>query len=339
MVFGFSRRDELPQNPQMDFTEIKNGYACHWDEAELRQYVPYVIIPDESYISFKGVFGRVVEYGNDARCYQYIYLWDGQLFPPHPMDYEPVLVYVFDKLESKAIIYDHLHYKIGRFWINESTAARLRVVYPWHSFRRGRYLAGDIDIHPLTDDHLNHWWKITDSRARLTITDDIRHPFRLLGSNDIRNEKIPEIQLILAWARLPFLAYVKMARDLGSCLMDLFRNVVQVARLRLRNPGYERIAAGYLLLLKTLENYHIIELEPSIKGNFTEVEKYDSKFSKTRFLKTYSSELENWEPKEISSGETGSAYFDALQKTVLDNRLLVGTLDRWLDSFRKKTKS
>jgi len=339
MVFGFSRRNELPQNPQLNFTEIKNGYVCRWNPAELKQYVPFVPIPDESYISFKGVFGRIVDYGNDARCYQYIFLWDGQLFPPHPMDYEPVMVYVFDRLGSKAIVYDHLHYKLGRFWINESTAARLRVIYPWHSFRRGRHLTTEIDVHPLTDDHLNHWWDITDPRARLTITDDLKHPFRLLGSNDIRNEKIPEIQNIIAWARLPFLAYVKMAHDLGSCLIDLFRDVVQVARIRLRNPGYEKIAAGYLILLKTLEYYNLIELDPSIKGKFLEGEKYDPKFSKARFLKTYSSELDNWKPDKILSSETGTSYFDALQKAVLSNRILSVTLDRWLETFKKKTKT
>jgi hypothetical protein len=201
--------DLLHINPRFDtmtFTEHKNGLNARYDKALLEKYLPVtsgvlngdraladslgVIIPDGirnalKETEFIGVFGRVLKSSDipDLICLQYLYVWDYQAVPAHEGDYEPIFVFI-DK-RRKYAIYDLVHYCSRRldFELPLGGNLGLRMIPGWHSFLPAFISEGsldkDLEVKPLSDQHLRSWWSIPDESARLKIVNRLKDPFLL----------------------------------------------------------------------------------------------------------------------------------------------------------------
>ena len=130
---------------------------------------------------FLGVFGRVVKqkgFGG-AVCLQYFYVWDYQAVPAHEADYEPIFIYLDGP--RRYAIYDLVHYCSRR--VNLTSKIGFRMIPGWHSFLPAELKDSEIDhnleIKPLSDNHLHSWWSIPDEEPRLKIEGFIRDPFNL----------------------------------------------------------------------------------------------------------------------------------------------------------------
>jgi hypothetical protein len=134
---------------------------------------------------FVNVFGRVVEQGHTGvTCLQYLYVWDYQAVPAHEADYEPVFVFIHPG--QRYAIYDLVHYCSRRLDLAHpgSGGPGLRMVPGWHSFLPdGKVPLSSLDkgmeVHPLSDQHLETWWSIPEEEPRLKIHEYVRDPFLL----------------------------------------------------------------------------------------------------------------------------------------------------------------
>ena len=190
----------------MTFTEHVSGLTVEFDQDLLTKYLPVTsgvkggdralaetlgaVIPEDTRqalldTDFIGVYGRVVRSREtpDLICLQYLYVWDYQAVPAHEGDYEPIYVYV-DKKRQFAI-YDLVHYCARRldFELPISGKLGLRTIPGWHSFLPA-YIPEesqdrDLEIRPLSDQHLRAWWSIPEEGPRLKIVKHLKDPFLL----------------------------------------------------------------------------------------------------------------------------------------------------------------
>ena len=190
----------------MTFTEHVSGLIAEFDQALLTKYLPItsgvqggdstlaktlgVVIPEATRqalldTEFIGVHGRVVRSQEtpDLICLQYLYVWDYQAVPAHKGDFEPIYVYV-DKKRQFAI-YDLVHYCARKldFELPLTGKLGLRMIPGWHSFLPA-VISEDsqdknLEIKPLSDQHLLAWWSIPEEASRLKIVGHIKDPFQM----------------------------------------------------------------------------------------------------------------------------------------------------------------
>jgi len=190
----------------MTFTEHVSGMTVEFDQDLLMKYLPItsgvqggdralaetlgVVIPEVTRqalldTDFIGVYGRVVRSQEtpDLICLQYLYVWDYQAVPAHEGDYEPIYVYV-DKKRQFAI-YDLVHYCARKldFELPLTGKLGLRTIPGWHSFLPA-IISEDsqdknLEIKPLSDQHLRTWWSIPEEGPRLKIVKHLKDPFQL----------------------------------------------------------------------------------------------------------------------------------------------------------------
>ncbi|MHA1862894.1 MAG: hypothetical protein ACTSWA_03920 [Candidatus Thorarchaeota archaeon] len=195
-----------PQPDEMTFTEHVSGVTAEYDQALLTKYLPVTsgvkggdraladnigsVIPKATRqalmdTEFIGVYGRVVSSREtpDLICLQYLYVWDYQAVPAHEGDYEPIFVYV-DK-RRKFAIYDLVHYCSRKLDLELPISGKLglRMIPGWHSFLPA-YISDDsqdrnLEIKPLSDQHLRAWWSIPEETPRLKIVKHLKDPFQL----------------------------------------------------------------------------------------------------------------------------------------------------------------
>jgi len=195
-----------PATDRMTFTEHIKGLKAEFDRSLLEKYLPItsgvrngdkalaehlgIMIPDSTQEALKetqfiGVFGRVLRSPEipDLLCLQYLYVWDYQAVPEHEGDYEPIFVFV-DKTRKYAI-YDLVHYCSRRldFELPLGGNLGLRMIPGWHSFLPSLISEGsrdkNLEVKPLSDQHLRSWWSIPDESARLKIVNRFKDPFLL----------------------------------------------------------------------------------------------------------------------------------------------------------------
>ena len=339
MPFGFARTRALPTRPRQQFNLVDQGFNCSEDDGFLTNYLPMATIPQEDYIEFLGVFGRVVEIGHSVKCYQYMFVWDGQKVLPHPMDYEPVFIFVFEGNPKKAVLFDAYHYKVGRYWTNKDQAITLHIHPLWHSFRTSRrqQMPSDYTVQALTDDHLNHWWELDDPRARLLIHEEMVNPMSLLASYSFRSRNAPISDRIMAWVRLPFLAYVDITRSLGEALSTLFREVVGPARARFSNPTGKKIVLGYLTLASTLEEYGLVEVSPTLKSIFKAYYEAKVDHRPAEILRREANLIDKWVLDSAKPTEDGEKYFLDLKEALKRSRRVLAHSKRWLKHFKAQS--
>ncbi len=193
-----------PEN--MTFEELEGGLSAEYDHDLLQQHLPLtsgVLTGDQNLAdalgtmipegtrdalrdtNFVGVFGRVVKQkgfrGNI--CLQYFYVWDYQAVPAHEGDYEPIFVYLDGS--RRHAIYDLVHYCSRRVDFMKPGKDNLgfRMIPGWHSFLPAKLSDSEVDkdleVQPLSDQHLLSWWSIPDEKARLKVEGFIRDPFLL----------------------------------------------------------------------------------------------------------------------------------------------------------------
>jgi len=195
-----------PKSDEMTFTEHVDELTVEFDQALLTKYLPVtsgvqggdralaktlgVVIPEGTRqalldTDFIGVYGRVVcsKETPDLICLQYLYVWDYQAVPAHEGDFEPIYVYV-DKKRQFAI-YDLVHYCARKLDFELPLTGKLgfRTIPGWHSFLPA-VISEDsqdknLEIKPLSDQHLRAWWSITEDAPRLKIVRHIKDPFQM----------------------------------------------------------------------------------------------------------------------------------------------------------------
>ena len=195
-----------PRPDEMTFTEHVSGVTVEFDQSLLQKYLPVtsgvqggdkalaetlgVVIPEATRqalleTDFVGVYGRVVRSREtpDLICLQYLYVWDYQAMPAHENDFEPIYVYV-DKQRQFAI-YDLVHYCARKldFELPISGKLGLRTIPGWHSFLPA-YISEksqdrNLEVKPLSDQHLRSWWSIPEDAPRLKIVRHLKDPFQL----------------------------------------------------------------------------------------------------------------------------------------------------------------
>ena len=188
----------------MTFKEHEGGLSAEFDKKLLQKHLPLTsgvikgdqaladtlgtVIPDATRdalraTDFVGVFGRVVKQGgfSGAVCLQYFFVWDYQAVPQHEGDYEPIFVYLDGS--RRYAIYDLVHYCSRRIDLKKTGKGTVgfRMIPGWHSFLPAELSKSEIDknleVLPLTDQHLHSWWSIPDEATRLKIEGFIRDPF------------------------------------------------------------------------------------------------------------------------------------------------------------------
>ena len=204
-----------PKLDELTFSEHISGVTTNFDQALLQKYLPVtsgvqhgdqnladtlgVIIPDETrealrQTDFLGVYGRVVRSKQYPHliCLQYLYVWDYQAVPAHEGDYEPIFVYLDEK--QHYAIYDLVHYCARKldFQLPFKGTLGLRAIPGWHSFIPA-YLSEssqdrDLQVKPLSDQHLRTWWSIPDLEARLKIVNHLKDPFQMHAPGHFMDE-------------------------------------------------------------------------------------------------------------------------------------------------------
>ena len=188
----------------MTFTEHVDGLTVEFDQELLTKHLPITsgvqggdkalaktlgaVIPEATRqalldTEFIGVHGRVVRSQEtpDLICLQYLYVWDYQAVPAHEGDFEPIYVYLDKK--RKFAIYDLVHYCARKldFEIPFAGKLGLRTIPGWHSFLPAviseESQDKNIEIKPLSDQHLRAWWSIPEEAPRLKIVRHIQDPF------------------------------------------------------------------------------------------------------------------------------------------------------------------
>jgi len=191
---------------EMTFKKVDGSLTAEFDSELLQLHLPPTngiansdmilarslgtVIPETTRIAlesteFVGVYGRVVHGGPKGRtCLQYLYIYDYQAVPAHEADYEPVFVYL--EKNRRTAIYDLIHYCTRSLQLNapDVNGPGLNMVPGWHSFiptqnLNNELLDRNLSVQPLSDQHLDTWWKIPDEEARLKIDDFIRDPFQI----------------------------------------------------------------------------------------------------------------------------------------------------------------
>ncbi|MFW9957061.1 MAG: hypothetical protein ACFFCT_03230 [Candidatus Odinarchaeota archaeon] len=195
-----------PRVNEMTFTEHHRGLKAEYDQVLLETYLPVTsgvnrgdraladslgaVIPEGIRTAlretqFIGVYGRILKSSEipDLICLQYLYVWDYQAVPAHEGDYEPIFVFL-DK-RRKYAIYDLVHYCSRRldFELPLGGNLGLRMIPGWHSFIPALISESsrdkNLEVKPLSDQHLRSWWSIPDESVRLKIVNRFRDPFLL----------------------------------------------------------------------------------------------------------------------------------------------------------------
>jgi len=287
-----------PRREELTFTEHVDGLDVEFDHRLLTKYLPItsgvqngdqtlaktlgVVIPEVTRqnlldTEFIGVYGRVVRSKQtpDLVCLQYMYVWDYQAVPAHESDFEPIYVYL-DKKRQFAI-YDLVHYCARRldFELPLSGKVGLRAIPGWHSFLPA-VISEDsqdrnLEVKPLSDQHLRAWWSIPEETPRLKIVRHIKDPFQLKAPGhftDAPDENARtmcctflEIEKALAEFEDPKIAIIEgMKRAFTKCvgILALYRlgafvqlltemNDIGMIKAPISSSGIDLIALGNML--------------------------------------------------------------------------------------------
>ncbi|MHA2242258.1 MAG: hypothetical protein ACXACE_11690 [Candidatus Thorarchaeota archaeon] len=222
---SFRDRLHVEINPNdYTFDETSSGLKAWYDENLLRENLPPItglvgtdaalakslerVLPESTIealnaTEFVGVFGRVLQSKDHSgmKCLQYLYVWDYQAVPEHEGDYEPV--YVFIDGNERYAIYDLVHYCSRRIDLGPPhvDGPGLRMIPGWHSFLPDSEISiaktdVNIDIKPLSDQHLQTWWNIPDEEAKLKIRKFLLNPFLLNAPGHFMDEPDENAQTI-----------------------------------------------------------------------------------------------------------------------------------------------
>ena len=204
-----------PKLSELTFNEHIPDVTATFDQLLLQKYLPVTsgvehgdrtlsdalgtVIPEATrealkQTDFLGVYGRVVRSKQYPHlvCLQYLYVWDYQAVPAHEGDYEPIFVYLDEK--QHYAIYDMVHYCARKLDLQlpfDGTIG-LRMIPGWHSFFPA-YISdtsrdGDLQVRPLSDQHLHAWWSISDKEARLKIVNHLKDPFQMQAPGHFMDE-------------------------------------------------------------------------------------------------------------------------------------------------------
>ncbi|MHA1907876.1 MAG: hypothetical protein ACW98Y_11320 [Candidatus Thorarchaeota archaeon] len=284
--FGDMMRPNIKKDA-MTFNEVAQGLTASFDERLLRDNLPPVsgvrtsdsslasnlgkYIPKDTVEALKdtefvNVYGRVVtDRRSGQMCLQYLFVWDYQAVPAHEADYEPVFIYL--EGNSRYAVYDLVHYCTRRLDLHapREEGPGLRVVPGWHSFLpvsnlKSSEIDSDLDIEPLSDQHLDSWWNIPDEEARLKIENHLLDPFSLDAPGHFLDEPDEDSQTMCCIFKEIEGALVEYPSPRDGLIEGLKRSFTRcVGLLQLYR------LATFIKLLIEMNDIGMINIPPSIR--------------------------------------------------------------------------
>ncbi len=244
------------------FNNISTGLEAYYDEVELVDNLPPVNIDWFHVKGYQGVFGRIVEDTKGSfKCYQYLFVWDRQYLPPHPMDYSPVLV--FEQKGEKTVLYDRLHYLIGKGGWNKAKSG-FRILFPWRSLRQKKYTSIEPALEPLTDDHIDYWTKL-DGHAKLKLEECLSSPIPLLDSESFCKMDFTSRCISSA---LNLFSGILPSLDIVSTALEFLLKATVYPLRELTAPDYKS-AIGTIQLVDRCVEFDMLGLDKKIKHETT----------------------------------------------------------------------
>ena len=353
------RRVALPQNPSVIFTEVTPGYAANGgpaSESVLAEHMPRVNFSRFD-SGFLGLFGRVVQ-TSIFTCFQYLFVWDWQLVPPHPMDYAPLCVYSFEPNQKRTVLFDTTHYFRGAKNIDDGKRPVFAIDPFWHAFwpqgfQQTSTPVRPLHMNPLCDSHLQRWWghdgildgwwNIPNDRTpHLKVENNLKNPVLMMNPAiwklDMESPtKTPVVEELASHVRYPFIASTLSSDSMVDCL-HMFRDVL-APQQSISSVQQRKLHLGQMAMLTLFSLYNLIELEsPSGSWEPFAVLLSEAKNKKDFHRMTNIKGLYN-DLKETSMRvtEQGGQYFKDL-KNALDgdsHRPLLGRLKAWHSKSRK----
>ena len=256
----------IPGQIRNEFQEVENpfeGTADTKPTATIQGVSPLLNFKRNEH--FLGLFGRLVQ-SDTLRCYQYVWVWDSQPFPPHAMDYAPAILYTnLGENTDSLVHYDYFHYWKRSLRLRNGERARFRVNPFWHSFWWARgYTEEQTDgypkVEPLTDTHLRRWWgedgvierwygRTGDQTPYLKPKKYLRNPrgmivpwFHRFGSESPNT--IPSLEQAAMWIAYPFAIAAMRNENLENCLQTVADLIGADSSLKSGYPA--KLVAGYV---------------------------------------------------------------------------------------------
>jgi hypothetical protein len=271
---------------------------------------------------------------------------------PHPMDYAPVYVFVDQFRNRKTVYYDRGHYGIGRAGLPKSCPVRFTINGWWHSFRlkeNEQFSGEDREVEGLVDDFIWHWWDFEDSRAKLTLEEELLDPYLLTerdsfsGDTSIIAEAIKLVGLLFARV----VSYTSSVSDALRNLIGLAMPEIELARkqgLPKQQLG-TRLMIGGLILLASLHDYELVELEymPLWMKKLPKLNvKNGRNNEKANEFESIASEIAPHDLKEVVSTardtDLSRTYMSDLRKTLSDDSVLVELSDKLVADYSDRLR-
>ncbi|MHA2423664.1 MAG: hypothetical protein ACXAEF_02685 [Candidatus Thorarchaeota archaeon] len=286
------RHIAIPELRKRTMIEISSSWELIEPQDEILYHAPIVNFNRND--NFLGIFGRGLQSG-PLRCYQYLWVWDRQIFPPHAMDYAPAFVMTgFGSNLPNVVFYDRFHYRKRTHSIVEGRRPTFRLNPLWNSFAMPHYPEQEPTsekIEPLYDDYLHRWWweephsdgvmsdwygREEDYTPHLKIYEQVRNPFGVIhpgiGSFD---ESSPRMTGFLedtsAYVAKHFAFVALYTKNLHDLLDHLKYKVLYLfdehkCCFEQQDEYKILVASGYVSFLLVLHNQDLIDL-PNMDQN------------------------------------------------------------------------
>lgn len=123
-------------------------------------------------------------------CIEYIMLFDEQVLPAHPFDYEPIFVYLDADQNIIRVVYDKYHYCASTIqphkerhqkYFDELGQPKLRIFYLWHGLSPINQIQTEFspELIFLDDTTLNEWQNREGEAKFIIPSDYLENPFQI----------------------------------------------------------------------------------------------------------------------------------------------------------------
>lgn len=350
-----------PGDYPLSFSEIDEPYIAGADlsgNSMIHENLPVVKVNHRN-DRFVGLFGRVVE-SDSLSCYQYLWVWDGQLFPIHAMDYAPAMVFSnLGEDVDRLVIYDKFHYKPRWVRLKADQCVKFRLNPFWNSFftpskMNDRHVIDEPSLRPLTDGRLRRWWgrdnvldmwygRPGDRTPHLKISGNLTNPMKQLLPWFNRFDKdspgkIPTLERAAMWVRYIFVISSWNSRTLEDCIKTMQELITPAASMDKR---FYRTAivglASYLVLLHAHGEIELSTANISWNRLFMLLDELKPKDRRSILITADKAEFGS-DVLKAEFSESDGRYFQEVRSAVEQDRQ-VGVLEEelavWYRSLRR----
>lgn len=140
-----------------------------------------------------GLFYKVIEKEQtkeENMCIEYFILFDEQVLPAHPFDYEPIFVYIDADQNVTRVVYDKYHYCASTIkpdkerhqkYFDEKGHPMLRIFYLWHGLSPVKETQTNFspELINLDDETLNEWHNREGEAKFIIPSSYLEDPFQI----------------------------------------------------------------------------------------------------------------------------------------------------------------